>query len=52
MTRQRWTYSENFDRLGRPVQPKKGLPDWQHRLIQVCALVVIVVCLAIAVWGR
>lgn len=44
------TYQHGFDRLGNQVKPPK--PDWQHRLIQRAALITIVACAAMLVWGR
>lgn len=45
------TYHQAFDRLGNPVA-RRTKPDWQHRVIRWSALVTIVVCTGILVWGR
>lgn len=44
------SYHQAFDRIGNQVKPAK--PDWQYRLIQRAALVTIVACIAILLWGR
>lgn len=40
-------YHQHFDRLGNQVAPPKA--DWQHRTIQICGVIVVLVCIVLLI---